>query len=549
MRESITSNNMNVLQQLEHQTSLVLNEIELLHLDYNWNPEIILSLQNILDEEPLTLRQQGNLNYGEGTLRRKEIATPYIHSIYIFYENDKDNVLTSNQGVIPIDSLYNDDWYEAFDNDSIQTESWIETRDIAEYSFVSPTSVITIYKNLFKTNGATAQGLIVLNIDQRYFENLINELYHYQNQRIFVIDENNQLLYQNDSEQQLEPADLPLSKQEENYSFHFEGDTYIVNQLFSNEYNLRYVSVTEDNVIYQIPNQLRLSTIVLVMLSLILGAATIYYLSQKNAKHVQQIMSILHMNNSEPVPKRWSFKDNEYQVIVQRILKNYLKQSNLEQELKDKQYQLQSAELLALQNQVNPHFLSNTLAIIYWRAMAITGEPNKVTKMLETLSDILNFSLRIKQSTVTLREEIHHTKNYAEIIQIRSDQPFTIKWDYEENLLDIQVLKFMLQPIIENSLTHGIEPQICRELTIKVKVRIVSDNVQVTISDNGIGMSPKRLRLVRERMQEEELSTQHIGLANIAKRLDLIFNHQYDFSIKSEQGCGTSITITHPLKR
>lgn len=548
MKESITSNNLNVLQQLEQQTSLVLNEMHLLHLDYNWNPEIILSLQNMLDSEFLTFRQRSNLQYGEGTLRRKEIATPYIDSIYVFYANKNNNVLTSNLGVTSLDSMYDDDWLDEFNSQSTKQDLWIKTRNLQKYSFVEPEPVITVYQNIFKTNSKTAEGLIVLNINQSYFENLINELYHYYDQRIFVLDENNQLLYQNDSNQKFAPSELPLAKTDETYSFRHNGETYIINQIFSNDYNLRYVSITEDNVIFGIPNQLRLSTFLLVLLSLILGTATIYYLSQKNAKHVSQIMATLNTSNSESLTKKLSFKDNEYQVIVQQILENYVKQSNLERELKDKQYQLQSAELLALQNQVNPHFLSNTLTIIYWRAMSLTGQPNKVTKMLETLTDILNFSLRIKQSTVTLREEIHHTKNYLEIIKIRSDDPFTIDWDYDEELLEKQVLKFMLQPIIENSLTHGMDHYSNQELSIKIKIKAKNDQIHVTITDNGKGMSKEKLRYLQWKAQAEDLSTEHIGVANTHKRLRLIFNNQYRFIIRSKKGWGTSITIVHPLE-
>ncbi len=550
MKESITTNNLNLLQQLDQQTSLVLNDMHLLHLDYNWNPEIILSLQNILDSEYLTLQQKRNLEYGEGTLRRKEIATPYIHSIYIYYMNDKDRVLTSRAGVTSISSMHDTEWLEEFDNSSKQEELWMRTRSISEFSFEAPEPVISIYKNIFKSSAQHVEGIIVLNIYQSYFKDLINELNHYQDQNIFVLDENQQKLYENTTSNSIDPAELDLTNQQDAYSIRLDGNTYIVHQLFSDEYQLRYISVIEDNIIYSIPNQLRWFTLLFVLLSLILGATTIYYLSQKNAKHVHKIISTLNTTSEHGEwTKKLSFKDNEYQLIVQRILKNYVTQSNLEKELKENKYQLQSAELLALQNQINPHFLSNTLTIIYWRAMALTGQPNKVTKMVETLTDILHFSLRIKQHTVTLAEEIHHTQNYIDIIKIRSDHPISIIWDYDEKLLNKQVLKFMLQPIIENSLSHGVDHQSNQELTIKIKIQAVEEeNIHVTVIDSGKGISKKNLHALREGIPSELLSTKHIGLANINKRLDLIFNGRYTFIIRSKERWGTSITIIHPIK-
>ncbi|GAE91869.1 two-component sensor histidine kinase [Gracilibacillus boraciitolerans JCM 21714] len=342
------------------------------------------------------------MKYGRGgTLRRKDIATNYIHSIYVYYRNDKGRVLTSSSGVQYIENMFDQDWFKEFNTNSTNDELWIETRKIAQYEFAKPDPVITIYKNVFKTNAPNAEGLIVLNINQDFFQNLISELNHYHSQSIFVIDENNNKLYGNAASDEININDLSLSNHQDTYEVTINNKNYIVNKFQSKDHNLRYFSVIEKNIIYFLPNQLRLLTIAFVVLSLILGgAATIYYLSRKNARHVSDIIKILNTTNQneKELIKNVSFKDNEYQLIVRRILKNYISKNNLEKELNNKEYQLQSAELLALQNQINPHFLSNTLAIIYWRAMALTGEPNKVTKMLETLTDILNFFIKDKKS-------------------------------------------------------------------------------------------------------------------------------------------------------
>ncbi len=154
----------------------------------------------------------------------------------------------------------------------------------------------------------------------------------------------------------------------------------------------------------------------------------------------------------------------------------------------------------------------------------------------------------MKQHTVTLKEEIHHTQNYIEIIKIRSDHPFSIIWDIEEKLLDKQVLKFMLQPIIENSLSHGIDHQANQKLIIKIKIQAIKNHVHVTVLDNGKGIQRENLHQLRRAINTEALSSKHIGLANINKRLDLIFNSRYTLRILSKEGWGTSITIVHPLK-
>ncbi|MBO0993173.1 sensor histidine kinase [Bacillus sp. SD088] len=546
MKESITSNNFNALQQLEQQTDIVLNEMHLLNLDYNWNPEIILSLQDILDSDYLTLNQNQKLQYQEGTLRRKEIATPYIHSIYVFYTNTKNRVLTSQTGITSIDAMNDQSWFNEFDPNSTEENIWIKNRREAQFPFEEPKPLITIFKNVFKTNASTSEGLIVLNIQQNYFEDLINEWNNYHNQSIFVLDDQNNKLYGNKNSEMLNIEDWDLTTNQQTFEVKMDHKAYIVNQLHSKNYNLRYYSIVEKNIIYWIPNQLRLLTIIFVCLSFIIGIAIIYYLSRKNARHISDIIMILNMTNQkkENLTNDISFKDNEYQLIVRGILKNYINQNNLEKELNEQKYQLQSAELSALHNQINPHFLSNTLAIIYWRAIALTGKPNKVTEMLGTLTDILNFSLRTKSHTVTLKEEIENAKNYVEIMRIRSRNDFHIYWEYNQSDLDQQVLKFILQPILENCLQHGTDGESTSKIRIKIERK--NNSMSFRITDNGQGMSKHSLQQLHTELDKDEYVTNHIGLANIKKRLSLVFNNNYIFTIRSKKGWGTAIFIKHP---
>lgn len=552
MRESIHSNNMNVLLQLEQQTNAVLNEMYLLNLDYNWNPDIIRSLQNIFDSESLSYEELRDSSFQEGNIRRKEIATPYIQSIYIYYNNTNQRVLTSRLGFIDIHRMNDTTWLDEYKPNSQNEEIWMKNREIIDYSNTTKEPVISVFHNIFKSNSPRSEGLIVLNIYQKYFQDLITELNNYHHQSIFVLDENNNKLYGNANSDKIDLEQLALSNTKSTYEITIDDTDYVVHQLVSEPYDLRFFSFVNKKEIYLIPNQLRLGTLLFVVLSLLLGTATIYYLSRKNARHVSTIISILNTTNQSEgdLNKHISLKDNEYQLIVQKILKNYVANNLLEKELREKKYQLQAAELLALQNQINPHFLSNTLTIIYWRAIALTGKPNKVTKMLEILTDILNFSLRIKHHTVTLKEEVHHTKNYLEIFQIRSDQPFHVIWDDEGIDPNEQVLKFILQPLIENSITHGSEAENqLKDLQIKIRIRKKRDRIRIVVVDNGVGMSKKKLKNLLRSVHEDNYSTNHIGLSNINKRLNLLFNQNYQFIIRSKTGWGTLVMIEHPIQQ
>src|SRR5690625_1223477 len=184
MRESIHSNNMNVLLQLEQQTNAVLNEMYLLNLDYNWNPDIIRSLQNIFDSESLTYEELRDSSFQEGNIRRKEIATPYIQSIYIYYNNTNQRVLTSRLGFTDIHRMNDTTWLDEYNPNSQNEEIRMKNREIIDYSNTTKEPVISVFHNIFKSNSPRSEGLIVLNIYQEYFQDLITELNNYHHQSI-----------------------------------------------------------------------------------------------------------------------------------------------------------------------------------------------------------------------------------------------------------------------------------------------------------------------------------------------------------------------------
>ncbi|RCW74909.1 sensor histidine kinase [Saliterribacillus persicus] len=553
IKENITMNNQNVLQQLEQQVSVIFNEMYLLNLDYNWNPDIILSMKNLLNADGYNFEENTNSKIREGDVKSKEVATPYIESIYVYFSNDQNQVLTSREGVTNIDSFYDKDFMNSYDSTSTSRDIWTENRKVQQFPFQDAREVITLYKNIFWTNAKYSEGLIALNIEKDYFENIVNELNNYDRQRIVVLDDNHNIVFGNAYSNSLDNnfIDTFTPKSDQVFEFSYDGTAYVANQLISADNGWRFLSIVEKDVLYMLPNQLKKLTFLFIIFSLIAGTAVIYYLSRKNTKHVSNILSIIDQSKEkrEEAPKNMSFRNDEYQYIVQNIVQNYINHNRLEKELNEKKYQLQSAELLALQSQINPHFLSNTLAIIYWRTLALTGRPNNATKMLEILSDILNFSLKIDDTTVPLIEEVEHTKRYVEIMKIRSKEDINIIWDYNERLKHLPVLKFCLQPLIENTMQHGVNSKQQADVCIKFKVKEVNGKLVISVTDNGLGMKKDRLIQVWNHILKQSQPTSHIGLANIYKRLSLIYENQFTFQILSKANYGTMIKISHPIDK
>lgn len=217
--------------------------------------------------------------------------------------------------------------------------------------------------------------------------------------------------------------------------------------------------------------------------------------------------------------------------------------------MKKRIYCTKALELMALQTQMNPHFLFNTLKTIYWKAYSFTDSPNDVSRMVEKLSDMLSYSLDSPQKEVPVSMEIHHTFNYLEILKMRHKDKFDYICQCDDSILDIKVIKLILQPIVENSIYHGIMEKEgkCR---IKINVSMQNGVLRFIVIDNGIGMTADALAQLRKEHLEtadQYSETQRIGLYNTAKRLALRYGDSAGIHIRSKYRYGTSATITIPI--
>lgn len=551
-KQSITMNNNNLLNQMEQHIDLIFNELNSLYLDNSANSENIMNFKDFLRAETLNYEQTRALNFSLSTLTTQAIARPYIYSIYVYYDNQYKRVLTSSDGLVTLEHFYDKEWFHQFNKKDTNSNVWVQNRTIKNYNFHTPHDVITLYRNIYWSNSTKAQGIIVLNMQKNYFKTILNNLKTYQNQTIFVLDENNQFLFGNKNSPSIKNIDLNQigNKKEDSFPLKINGESYLITKHHSSTSGWKYVSIVQTNILYKVPIILKRITISLSIISFILGILIVIYFSHKNISHLRNVISIIQSakNGQQLLPNPNQFKDAEYQYIVENIIKSYVEQNQLKMELTEKKYQLQSAEILALQSQMNPHFLTNTLTTIYWKILALTGKPNEAVRMLEYLSDLLNFSLRIGGRTVTIEEEIRNTENYIKILQIRFKDQLSVYWDYDDTILHENILKLLFQPFIENSISHGLNKENESDsIKMKIKIRQRQDGIEVSIIDNGKGIPKERIKELYESFSHNDFSTEHIGLSNTVKRLQLTYNYKSTFRLLSKPGCGTAVIIYYPF--
>ncbi|HRX58288.1 MAG TPA: sensor histidine kinase [Eubacteriales bacterium] len=212
------------------------------------------------------------------------------------------------------------------------------------------------------------------------------------------------------------------------------------------------------------------------------------------------------------------------------------------------------AEIHALQSQINPHFLYNTLETI--RSEALTQNCGEIAEMTEALATLFRYSISRPGDMATLEQELENVENYLLIQQYRFPQKFeVVKHIEDESVLHCRLPVLTIQPLVENAIHHGLETMIGAG-KITIRAFRTQQHMVVSVADNGCGMPPGRLAQVREAMESDEddatLSSRDsrkkagIALINVSRRIRFYYGPEYGLQIYSTEGVGTTVELTLP---
>jgi two-component system sensor histidine kinase YesM len=303
---------------------------------------------------------------------------------------------------------------------------------------------------------------------------------------------------------------------------------------------------------YRAQNQYFLTlTAIAVSISMLFVIAFVLVLIQKVTKPLSALTKFLRNSSpDEPLPTLPVTSIDE----VGQLIISYNRMSsriiNLTDEVKHNEALKKEADMSALQAQINPHFLYNTLSSVHWMAL-MKGE-ERIADMVGSLSDFLRFSLNKGQEYCAISQEILHVDHYVKIQSIRYPDKFDYEADIPAELLDLRMLKLLLQPLIENAMLHGI---LKREGKGSIIVKAVSAGERITfiVQDDGVGMSRERLELLKEKisanlgidpLENNDSAGSSYGLRNVHNRLQLHYGHEAGLRIESAEGSGTKVSFT-----
>lgn len=215
--------------------------------------------------------------------------------------------------------------------------------------------------------------------------------------------------------------------------------------------------------------------------------------------------------------------------------------------IKEDEQKLRKTDLRLLQEQINPHFLYNTLDTIVW--LIEGNEPDQAVSMVMALSDFFRIVLSKGKELISIKEEEQHIKSYLEIQEVRYRDILEYDIQIDKSVYEYQILKLTLQPLVENALYHGIKYKRAKGY-IHVNGEKENGTIHLTVRDNGVGMDEADLAQLRKEIERPCKETEKgFGLANVNERIHMYFGQEYGMKIDSVKGKGTLVEIVFPAIR
>lgn len=397
-------------------------------------------------------------------------------------------------------------------------------------------------------NGRQFNAVILVDMSFRIIDELCRSVSLGKRGYIYVVDDYGNIVYH--PQQQLIYAGLKnenieevLERSEGSYIEDFNGEKRLITLKNVKYADWRIVGVSYMDEIMTPKKEINSFAVFVLIFGMVFAIAASMLISAKISHPIKKLEKLMQKVERGEFDINVEVKGEDevkqlsrtFNIMILRI-KELMSQIIKEQEEKRK------SELKALQAQINPHFLYNTLDSIVW--MAENGKSQGVITMVTALAKLFRTSISKGEEVITVRDEIEHARNYLIIQQIRFRDKFEFEIKAQPEVLECKSLKLILQPLIENSIYHGFE-----HMVDKGKIQIIASEVNgkllYEVIDNGLGMSEE----VLERVLKNETVSENgsgVGVKNIHERIKLYYGDEYGLEIESELEEGTSVKVWLP---
>ena len=308
--------------------------------------------------------------------------------------------------------------------------------------------------------------------------------------------------------------------------------------------NWKIVGVSfNDEITQAVKSQVVVGLIFALLFSVFMSAVIYSLLSRTVTRPVRRLVA--SMQKFEKQAETFEYKADmsnvaEFQTLSTSFEHMVLMIQSLVEKVHNEEIVLRKTELKALQAQINPHFLYNTLDSIQW--MCEQDNSKDAVKMVGALAKLFRISISHGNEFIAISDELKHAESYLIIQSYRYKNQFTYSFDVDKSVLDCMCNKITIQPFIENAIYHGLDRMV-DEGEIKIIVERRGKDIAIIVKDNGLGMTEEQCKAV---LQKGRSDSKGIGVKNVDDRLKIYFGEEYGITIDSELDVGTTVTIKIP---
>jgi len=409
--------------------------------------------------------------------------------------------------------------------------------------------VVSVGRVIVDSNTYRKLGVFVINLKSEALSNLYKGLKFSSDVEQVIVDENDTVLFSTNSGEIGRSFDSVLNRYNPTLSATLgegggHGDYYIVSDS-SPVSGWKFYSIIHKGKLFSEVNQIRRLTLYTLVLLTVIAFFVAYIVSRRISTPILGLSrKMRRVELGEFYVTVTPDSRDEIGQLGRAFNKMTREIKTLIGQIKEEEQKKRNAELNALQNQINPHFMYNTLTMIKWMSQAQRAD--NITEVLDALIRILTFSTRNTEEYVTIEEEMTFIRYYMQLLQLRYYHAFEFECRVSDEVLAYRTLKFIVQPFVENSVFHGFVEE-TRPYKLTINVQRVEDAVVFTIRDDGAGMEKERVHEILHHAEEGSGKINSIGISNVFKRIQMHFGTDYGVDIESDPGAGTTVRIRVPV--
>ena len=514
------------------------------------NSSFSLAFKTMLDYRGLSHSDLTTFNMLKYLFNSYESSYSYIHSVYMYLDGRERFLTSDTRQIANVDTYFDREWLDEYKSMAEDERVYTDHRWIQRHSYAEPVEVISIFYRM-----TYMDGVIVINIDKSEYGKLLRSVLISENQKVLLYNSKGDIICITDPELEDFEASVineDIKKRIQGKETEFgskkwvklDGKYYFADMLYSEYLNLYEVSVTSRAQLMEDLRIYIIMAVVILFVEIILMILLAYIYTKRNFSYIEECVDVFSAaERGEAVEERFRSADDEYSLIFNNVIRMHLNNSKIQMDLLEKQHEAQMAQMNALQLQINPHFIFNTLQTLDFEAIKKEGYDSEVHRMIQNLSMVVKYALSEPTRDVTIRMELEYLKAYLEIQNIRFGGNVITYFEVDETIYECKVFRLMLQPVLENCFEHGINNE---EGKIHVKVKIFDrgDEITVFVVDNGRGITGDELKKLYEKINNKD--SRNIGLTNLNRRLILRYGEDHALKIRSKAGFGTEVSFSVP---